>query len=112
MPDAPPLLSRTVRIGTASDPIGACAAEALPVPRPAPDADPAHTSASRDALPHRIGPAPLGLGFELDHLRSLRSGEAVTTWALHRLDLPGAAQLELYAKPAATRIPASPDQLG
>ena len=57
------------------------------------------------ALPAR------SLEFELDHLRLLHSGEAVTTWALHRFDLTGSDLLDIYARPAAARIPALLDRL-
>lgn len=50
------------------------------------------------------GPSP-------QYLRSLRSGEAVTTWTLRRLGLTGSDLLETYAMPAAARLPALLDRL-
>ncbi len=103
--------SYLVRICALSGAPGGPTAETSPVPRPSPDADAASTSALRDALLRRADPAPPGLGFELDHLRSLRSGEAVTTWALRWLDLTGPDLLDIYAMPAAARIPVLLDWL-
>ncbi len=94
-----------VRIGALSGAPGALAAEALPVPSSAPEAGAANTSALRDALLRHADPAPPEFGFELDQVRALRSGDAITARALHRLDLTGLDLLKIYAMPAAARIP-------
>ena len=94
-----------VRIGALSGAPGASAAEAFPVPHPATDAGVASTPALQDAVLPYADPALQGLRSELGHLRSLRSGEAVTTWALHRLDLTGPGLLRIYVMPAAPRTP-------
>ena len=102
-----------VRIDALSGVPGALAVEVSSVPCPAPDADAdaANMSALRDALLRHADPALPGLGFKLDHLRSLRSGEAITIWALHLLDLTGTDLLEIYAMPTAARIPILLDRL-
>ena len=102
--------SHLVRISALFDAPSAPAAGALPVPHPVPDTDAASTFPLRNALLHRAGPAPPGLGFKLDHPRSLHSGEAVTIWTLHRLDVVGSGLLEIYAIPVAAHVPALLDR--
>lgn len=103
--------SHLVRISALSAAPSAPPAETLPVPHPVPDANAASIFALRDALLHRADPAPPGSEFGLDHPRSLHSGEAVTIWALHRLDPAGSGPLEIHPIPAAARVPALLNQL-
>ena len=101
-----------VRIGRLPHGPEAPAAEVQPVPRPAPDAGAEDVAVLVAAVLRRANPIPPGLLFELDRLRSLRSAEAVTTWALRHLDLPDGDLLALYAMPVAGRVAALLDRLG
>jgi len=106
-----PIGSHLVRISALSGVPSAPPAEGLPVLHPVPDAEAASISALRDALLHRADPAPPGLEFGLDHQSSLHSGEAVTTWMLHRFDLARSGLLETNAIPVAARVVALLDRL-
>ena len=101
-------LMRLSRLVSGADGV---AAMAEPVPRPAPDADDANVAALREAVLGLADPVPPGLRFELDRMRSLRSAEAVATWVLGRLDLPGDDLLAIYAMPSPERIAALLDRL-